>query len=490
MHIKFTKHGKGSAQKAVDYLLGEKDHKGDIRAEITVLRGNPDDVAAVSDNLDFKNKYKSAVIAWHPDDNPTDEQIAQAIDEFEHTAYPGIEPENRCFTAVLHRDDAGTPHVHIIASAVELGTGKSLNIAPPGWQKRYDLTRDMLNAQHGWASPDPEINLERSRLLSADPKTDKNYQAKLQITEAIAQGIEQGAITNRDDIVQMLDDSGIEMTRTGKNYITVIDPDNGSRLRLKGAIYEQSFEVTDGLIKGLGEDAGAVRSGDKRTLEELRNARESALESTRKYNSGKYRSGHEPDVGQRQDLGKESDLVLTPDVRSGADLHRDHRPGNLVHEQPNERTGSQARDDYSADRSESDRHKELRGAALRADKSAPGHMENGRREGLRDNQKGLKNERNRDAINRIADLTRRNHQSAEQLNGSVQNMVSQGSSHALRTAENHRIAEQINERIKEQLRRAAEATRRITERVRDVADERIERLRSLRNRSPGRGFER
>ena len=32
-------------------------------------------VAAVADSLDFEWKYRSAVIAWAPEDRPTDEQI-------------------------------------------------------------------------------------------------------------------------------------------------------------------------------------------------------------------------------------------------------------------------------------------------------------------------------------------------------------------------------------------------------------------------------
>ena len=48
MHIKFLSHGKGSADGAVSYLLGEKDHLGLERAEVQVLRGNPQMVATVA----------------------------------------------------------------------------------------------------------------------------------------------------------------------------------------------------------------------------------------------------------------------------------------------------------------------------------------------------------------------------------------------------------------------------------------------------------
>ena len=75
MHIKFLARGTGSAAAAADYLLGERDATGNPREGVEVLRGNPDMVAAVADSLDFEHRYTSGVIAWAPDDQPTDEQI-------------------------------------------------------------------------------------------------------------------------------------------------------------------------------------------------------------------------------------------------------------------------------------------------------------------------------------------------------------------------------------------------------------------------------
>ena len=41
-----------------------------------VLRGDPDMVAAVADSLEFEHKYRSIVIAWAPEDRPTDAQVS------------------------------------------------------------------------------------------------------------------------------------------------------------------------------------------------------------------------------------------------------------------------------------------------------------------------------------------------------------------------------------------------------------------------------
>ena len=144
MHLKFLPHGKGSAKAAVEYLVGERDAAGQEREGVEVVRGNPEMVAAVADSLDFEKKYRSAVIAWAPDDRPTDEQIEAVLDEFEKTAWAGLEPDRYAWTAVLHRERGGGIHAHILAAQCDLETGRSLNIAPPGWQRTFDPLRDAL----------------------------------------------------------------------------------------------------------------------------------------------------------------------------------------------------------------------------------------------------------------------------------------------------------------------------------------------------------
>ena len=86
MMIKFLAHGTGSAAKAADYLTRERfpaqDQEQDQDQEknpeeVKVLRGNSDQVAAVADSLEFEHKYTSGVIAWSPEDAPSNAQIGR-----------------------------------------------------------------------------------------------------------------------------------------------------------------------------------------------------------------------------------------------------------------------------------------------------------------------------------------------------------------------------------------------------------------------------
>ena len=75
MLVRFLAHGTGSARGAANYLLGERDSAGKPREGVEVLRGDPNEVAALADTLEFEHRYTSGLIAWAPEDQPTDEQI-------------------------------------------------------------------------------------------------------------------------------------------------------------------------------------------------------------------------------------------------------------------------------------------------------------------------------------------------------------------------------------------------------------------------------
>ena len=89
MHVKFLSHDKGSGRAAVAYLMGEKDSQGQVRADVQVLRGNPEQVGQLIDSLKFVNRYSSAVVAFHKDDEPTDLEIQKVLDDFERVKNDG-----------------------------------------------------------------------------------------------------------------------------------------------------------------------------------------------------------------------------------------------------------------------------------------------------------------------------------------------------------------------------------------------------------------
>ena len=278
MHVKFIARGTDSAKAAADYLLGERDAAGRLREGVEVRRGDPDVVAAVADTLEFEHKYTSGVIAWAPEDRPTDAQIEAVLDKFEQTAWAGLEPDRYAWSAVEHRERGGGVHVHVFAARCDLETGKSLNIAPPGWQQTFGPLRDAFNHEHGWSRPDDPAraradqpghracieaaNLRAGLAVEADPRE--------LIRDYVVQRVEHGVVRSRADVVDALKEAGLDVPRQGKDYVTAHDPKSGNRWRLKGSLYEHDFKperLDFAVPPPAGERAGGDR-GDGRASTE------------------------------------------------------------------------------------------------------------------------------------------------------------------------------------------------------------------------------
>ena len=249
MHIKFLARGTGSARAAAKYLLGERDAAGKLREGVEVLRGDPHRVASVADTLGFEHRYTSGVIAWAPEDEPTDKQIGAVLDAFEKTAWAGLEPDRYAWAAVLHREEGGGAHVHVLAARCDLETGRSLNIAPPGWRKTFDPLRDAFNHEHGWGRPDDPARARveqpghRAYIEAAQLRAGLRLESSSRelIRDYLIQRVEHGAVKDRFDVVAALREAGLEVPRQGKDYLTAMDRETGERWRLKGRLYAFDF---------------------------------------------------------------------------------------------------------------------------------------------------------------------------------------------------------------------------------------------------------
>ena len=270
MLVKFLARGTGSAGAAAGYLLGERDAAGKPREGVEVLRGDPNQVAAVADTLAFEHRYTSGVIAWAPEDEPTDAEIEAVVDAFEDTAWAGLEPDRYAWTAVLHRERGGGAHVHVLAARCDPETGRSLNIAPPGWEKTFGPLRDAFNHEHGWARPDDPTRARvqqpghRAYIDAARLRAGLRLESSPRdlIRDYLLQRVEHGTVQDRADVVAALREAGLEVPRQGKDYLTALDPETGDRWRLKGELYGENFE-RERFDRAAAETAGARTPGDR-----------------------------------------------------------------------------------------------------------------------------------------------------------------------------------------------------------------------------------
>ncbi len=236
MHIRFLAYGKGSGRSAARYLIGERDHAGKLRAGVEVLRGDPRLVGQVIDSLRRQNKYRSGLIAFHPQDRPTHQQIERLLKEFEMAMTPGIDSARLCWTAVRHDEKGGGCHIHVLAARTDLATGKDYNPSPPGWQKSFDPLRDAWNFENGWARPDDPA---RQRGVQPGRMAGLKDNPREVITEHLFNQVAGGHLVNRADVLAELAKFGT-VTRAGDKYISVRLDGADKAIRLRGGV---SFPV-------------------------------------------------------------------------------------------------------------------------------------------------------------------------------------------------------------------------------------------------------
>ena len=279
MHIKFFKRGTGGGRGPTEYLTSEDVRQLDVNGVTVrdaqgnavfsrrdplpeVLRGSPETTRRLIDSVTNRYRYTSGVIAFHAEDDPTEEQQKQVMDDFEKLAFAGLESDQYDILWVRHTHEGNT-ELHMVVPRVELSTGKALNIAPPGHHKYFDELRDSWNYEQGWARPDDPA---RSRLVNTPPTYDKpilenQSKAREQITEWLTVRVADGLVTDREGIVASLEELG-EVTRQGKDYISVKPKGFAKAVRLKGGIYAEEFngssfrEPGAETSTGPGEDSG------------------------------------------------------------------------------------------------------------------------------------------------------------------------------------------------------------------------------------------
>ena len=227
MLVKFFARGVGKGSGPVEYITRPDSPKtGKLREPAPeVIRGNPEITQQLIDGLDFKYKYNSGVLSFAVEDAPTEKEQQAIIDSFEEYAFAGINQDSYNTLWVRHTHTGNDRvELHFVTPKVELDTGLSLNIAPPGWHGYFKPWQTYWNIKQDWARPD---DLARKRiyepgyvaLIDAENKRAGLVTApdpKKQLTEYITKRIEAGLVTDRDRIISSFTELGLKIPRQGK----------------------------------------------------------------------------------------------------------------------------------------------------------------------------------------------------------------------------------------------------------------------------------
>ncbi len=281
MIVKFHARGKGGGSGPVDYLLGrERNREG-----ATVLRGNPEEIRELIDATPFSKKYTSGVLSFAEKELPPGER-ERVMTSFERVLMPGLEKNQYSILWVEHQDK-GRLELNFVIPNMELQSGKRL-------QPYYDRAdRPRINAwqtlvNHHYGLRDPNAPENRRTLVTPNnlPK------AKQEAAEAITRGLEAlyraGAIKTRQDVTEALTAAGFEVVRTTRSSISIADPEGGRNLRLKGALYEQSFTNGNGLREETERASRFYREHAEQRVQEARRVCRQGTELKQAENQRRY----------------------------------------------------------------------------------------------------------------------------------------------------------------------------------------------------------
>jgi len=292
MILGFSKYGRGEsgegpvsyltdgAISSVGYVTG-RSRRGVVRNPAPViLRGDPRVVRTLINRVPFRRRYTSGVLSFSEKEiSPKIEK--QIMNRFEEVAFSGLALTRYSILWVRHTDKAHH-ELHFVSPAIELETGKNLNLNPPRQSTRemFDTFRRLMNDEFNLSDPDDP---SRTRLVRMPSYLLKGAPTREDIRKTISSYLEAsfkaGRITNLEDVFGLLREAGFSITRIGEDYATVVGA-NGKRCRLKGLLFHRDFSPASR------EAAPTQLSPDQRTRLEARLA--GLVEARAKFNLERF----------------------------------------------------------------------------------------------------------------------------------------------------------------------------------------------------------
>lgn len=263
MVVKFFSNKKGGSSKAINYLLNHREQEGTAR----VLQGDPELTRQIINNIKFKQKTTVGCLSFE-EQNISEDMKYQLMEDFENHLLPGM--ENRYNILWVEHLDKGRLELNFVIPKIDLESQKSLN---PYYHKadlpRVEKWQDLQNIKYNYSSPKDPSKQRTLQTNSKEVGLSKDYE---QLDKLLHNLTLEGQIKNRDNLIELLQSNNIEVTRKGKDYLSIKLPESKKAKKFKGSIYDEKFT-----------SIGAVREISSRAREEVKqyNSRDTQRELER-----------------------------------------------------------------------------------------------------------------------------------------------------------------------------------------------------------------
>ncbi|RVY22448.1 relaxase/mobilization nuclease domain-containing protein [Helicobacter pylori] len=243
MLVKFwgINQGGGDGDGSVNYLLNERVKQGTAK----VLKGDANLTKSLL--LSLTQKHKACVGCLSFEEPNINESLKYELMESFENALLTESMQNRYNILWVEHTDKGRLELNFVIPRIDLITQKAFT---PYYHSaditRIDIWKDYINLKHVFTNPK---DLEKQHNMQFHNTKTPQGKELLAIYEKLDKLIQEnlGKLFNsREDIINFLKDNQCEVTRQGKDYISVKLPNEPKTKRLKGFYYHEKFRsITD-----------------------------------------------------------------------------------------------------------------------------------------------------------------------------------------------------------------------------------------------------
>ncbi len=239
MLVKFwgINQGGGDGDGSVNYLLNERVEQGTAK----ILKGDANLTKSLL--LSLTQKHKACVGCLSFEESNIDESLKYELMESFENALLTQEMQGRYNILWVEHTDKGRLELNFVIPKIDLERQKAFN---PYYHKvdlkRIDTWQNVVNLKYTFTNPK---DLEKQQISNYhNTKTPqgkaifKNYK---ELDNYLYNAVTQGLLNSRAEIIELLQASNYEITRQGKDYISVKLPNQQKAKRLKGIIYDERF---------------------------------------------------------------------------------------------------------------------------------------------------------------------------------------------------------------------------------------------------------
>ncbi len=250
MLVKFwgINQGGGDGDGSVNYLLNERVEQGTAK----VLKGDANLTKSLLLSLTQKHKACVGCLSFE-ESNINDGLKYELMESFEN-ALLTQEMQGRYNILWVEHTDKGRLELNFVIPKIDLGRQKAFN---PYYHKvdlkRIDTWKDCINLKHNFTNPkdlEKQHNIQQHQ--TKNPKN-KELLATYEKLDKLIQDNLGKLFNSREDIINFLKANQCEVTRQGKDYISVKLPNEPKAKRLKGFYYHETFRTIADIREQLSE---------------------------------------------------------------------------------------------------------------------------------------------------------------------------------------------------------------------------------------------